>query len=216
MRCFIIIIFILTLSSCNSQNKEEIKLNHGNYEVLTVFLNTQRIDTYLDKHFFKKNLIQLFYGKYQHHKKIFKNSDSICKFSRDTVQLKMSCQIAEAFKKYDNLLSQNDLDFLLKKYENKRKENIVLLEIDTIISNTSLREHSKEYYNKIKYDEYGGIPDIGEYPSVQIENVYFNQFKNVAIVAYSVITSSKVIETNFFLLEKTIDLKWEPIGSLKL
>ncbi len=86
----------------------------------------------MDKHLFRKNLIQLFYGKYKHHKKIYKRSDSICRISKDTLQLKISCPIASAFKKYDDALNIKDLDFLLERNGDFEKENLVLYGLDNL------------------------------------------------------------------------------------
>ncbi len=174
------------------------------------------MNSYIDKHVFNKNRINLFNGKYIQHKKHFSTYDSICRNDRDTTRLKFYCPLADGFKMYDDILTQKDLDFLLTKYGKEEKQDMILLEMDSILPKTVLKEHSKEYYDKIDYENYKEAASLNEFPSVQIDNIYFNENKQVAIIAYTLLVPTNETVSNFYILKKIDRIWWKPIGTFKL
>jgi len=173
------------------------------------------IKGYLDKHFFRKNLIKSFKSDYLRNKKFYGVADSICNKSTDSTKLKFYCPLADSFKLYDNLLINSDLNFLTNKYDKKEERNVI--NINVLISETSIQKHSNEYYNKLDYNRYDGIPDLNEFPSIRINNIYFNEKKNVAIIAYSLVSERiNSITSEFYLMEKKDNIWWKPLGNLKL
>jgi len=189
-------------------------MDSTDYYVLNKFFYQMDLHSFVDKHFFDKNLIQLFNGKYNHHLRMFKNSDSICKNSKDTLKRKISCPIADVFKVYDTTLNEKDLLFLSEKYNIKGKRR--LINLDSVILETTLRKHSKQYYDNIEYDKYSSISNLNEFPSIRIENLYYNKERDVAIVAYSIVSTTTQISTNFYILKKMDGIWWKPLGAFRI
>ena len=201
------------VASCKAQNKLDVIANNDQ-EVLVAFFNQMEMFSYLDKNVSGKNNIELFAGKYRHHRGFFKNSDSICKNSKDIERLKISCPLADAFKMYDTLLSDNDLGYLIDLYKGNSRNDT--LNLENILSKTSLQQHSDKYYQEVEYDQYGGIPDLDEFPSIRIENLYYNQEKSVAIVAYSIVLGPRQTESNFYMFKMMDGVWWKPMGAFKI
>lgn len=214
-KIFFVKIYFLFFSflSCNAQ-KEVIKFSYEQNEVLKTFLRQQKLYTYVDKHFFNRNRIRRFVGDYKNNRRLYRVSDSVCKTSSDTIKLKFYCPISDSFKKNANLFTDNELNIMLKKYNIDNKK--VLLELDTLISNTTLKEHSLEYYNQIDYSKFDGIPNLNEFPSIRIDNIYFNETKSAAVIAYTLVYERiNSSSSGFYLLEKKDNIWWKPLGNLK-
>ena len=213
MRYIIFLIIYLTIISCNAQNLS-IELDKEEKEVLNVFLQNQKRG-FLDKHYFKKNLIKKFKGDYLRNIKLYNVADSVCNKSSDISKLKFYCPLADSFKTFVNLLSKNDLNFLVSKYDRNEKRNII--NIDALIKGTKILKHSDEYYRKIDYSRYDGIPDLNEFPSIRVNNIYFNENQNIAIISYSIVsTQINSVISGFYLMEKKDNIWWKPIGNLKI
>lgn len=104
---------------------------------------------------------------------------------------------------------------MVNKYDKKEERNVI--NINSLISETSIHKHSNEYYNKLDYNRYDGIPDLNEFPSIRVNNIYFSEKKNVAIVAYSLVSERiNSITSGFYLMEKKDNIWWKPLGNLKL
>jgi hypothetical protein len=220
MKPFLFFTFLLIFFSCKSQeNFKKASLDNTDYKVLEVFLNQMKISSYTEKHLFNRNFIKLFNGKYRQHKKTFKTSDSICKYSKDTLKLRIFCPLADTFKYYENILSEEDLNFLIKKYD--KEEDIQIIDLKQISERTLILEHSNFYYDNIDYKKYGRIPDyksisnFNEFPSIHIENIYYNKEKDVAIVAYSIADPLTHEAVNFFILKQIKKIWWKPLGAFK-
>ncbi|MBX2829463.1 MAG: hypothetical protein KTR22_14965 [Flavobacteriaceae bacterium] len=216
MKYLVLIISVLSFSACHSQTKKIENLNADDYDMITIFLNQQEVNSYVDMHVFKKNRINLFNGKYIQHKKYFSLYDSICRNDRDTTRLKFYCPLAHGFKMYQDVLTQKDLDYLLAKYGNQEKQDMTLLEMDSIMPKVMLNRHSKEYYDEIDYGDYGKMSTRNEFPSIQIDNIYFTERKEVAIIAYTLIIPTNESVSNFYILKKIDGIWWKPIGTFKL
>lgn len=214
MRKISFIALCIYFISCNAQEKT-ITLNNDQTEVLKVFLKQQEQYSYVDCHFFNKNLIKKFSRDYLYNREFFRISDSVCSSSADKTKLRFYCPLADSFKVFDKLLTEEDLKFLVKKYNYKKQKFI--MNIDSLINNSSLRKHSKDYYAKIKYEKYDGIPELNEFPSIRINNLYFNKKNNVPIVVYSLVYNRvNSVISSFYILEKKNNIWWKPIGNLKI
>lgn len=210
----LIVFMIVNIVSCKAQDSPY-GLRNENNEVLKVFLTQQSTFSYVDRNFFNKNFSKHFSSSFKTNKRFYKNADSICRVSSDTTKLKFYCSLADSFKTHSLLLKDEDLDFLIRKYD-KEKEAF-MLNLDSLLFDTTLRQHSDNYYKKIDYNKYDGIPAINEFPSIRIYNLYFNESKNIAIVVYSIV-SERINSTTllYYLLEKKDGIWWKPLGSLKL
>lgn len=194
----LISVLIVSFSSCKAQHSSKTELKNTDYEIIILFLNQLYPQNYhLLKDINTRDLTDEFIGKYRHHQKTFKTSDSICANSSDTLKLKISCPIADSFKKYNEALTGNDLDYLKENYSNMRK--FESLDIMRIFENIGMLKIARE-----------------DNQSLEINNLYYNERKNVAIIAYSIITAQNLHTTNFYLLQKIDDIWWKPIGPLKL
>lgn len=203
----------ISIISCHTQNLS-IELDGEQKKVLNIFLQNQKRG-FLDKHYFKKNLIKKFKADYLRSTKLYNVADSICSESSDSKKLKFYCPIADSFKIYDSLLTNNDLNFLIGKYDRNEERNV--FNIDVLIKGTNILKHSDEYYRKIDYDRYDGVPDLNEFPSIRINNIYFNENHNIAIISYSLVSEQiNSITSGFYLMEKKDNISWKPIGNLKI
>lgn len=212
MRSFFCLIMVLFFNNlCKSQNLKDINTNS---EVLSVFLLNMQPQLYLDKNFSGKNFIKYFNSKYRKHLSIFRKADSICNNSKEINKTRISCPLADSFKVYNTILSEKDLIYLSKFYKKDTTKEV--LNVKKLIKTSMTREHSEDFYKKRDYNEYSNEQDIMEFPSIRIENLYFNKKKDVAIIAYSIASSPKDSNLNFFILVKKKNLWWKPIGSLKL
>lgn len=215
MRSFFYFTMIVFFNNiCYSQDLTEIN-NDVNSEVLSVFLlNMKPPYLYLDKNFSGKNFIKHFNSKYRRHLNIFQNSDSICKNSEEISKRKISCPLADSFKIYNNILLEEDLTYLSQTYKKNSTKEIINVKKFTKISMTL--EHSDEFYKKMELNQNSNDQDIMEFPSIRIQNLYFNKEKDVAIIAYFIDRSIKNSNLNFFLLVRKMNLWWKPIGNLKI
>lgn len=211
----IIIILVLSLFqfSCKAQNGNFLKLDETDYDVLSKFLEQTKAYTFVDKHFFNENLIDNFISKFRYHQNFQKNADSICKFSKELDKRKFYCPLAHQFGFIRNLLDENDLKYLSENYNSKMQ--IQTMEIDSIIVHNQLKIHSEGYYQNINYMA-NSMKQNSEYPSIRIQNLYYNKNKSVAIIAYYISNNSIEMENNFFILKKMDNIWWKPLGSFKL
>lgn len=199
--------------SCNAQESNDV-LKSNDYEVLNTFLNQMEVNSYLDKHFFLTDRVELFKGKYLQHRKMFIKSDSICKNSQDLTQRKVSCPIADGLKLYQTILTDEDLEFLEKSYNHSSKKT--QLDLESIRSTSLFRMHSERYYEGVDYESYRGTPDLGEFPSIRLENLFYNEDGSIAIVAYSIAASPTQSDSNFYILRKMDGIWWKPVGAFRI
>ena len=212
MRAFFCLVTIIF--SCNCKSQDLININdNANSEILKVFLSSMPPQLYLDKNFSGRNFIKYFNSKYRKHLNSFKKADSICKNSNEINVRKISCPLADSFKMYDTLLSEKDLDYLSTHYKKDIADETI--DLEKLIENSRMQKHSEEFYKR-NYDEYFDEQDKTEFPSIRIENLYFNEEKNIAIIAYSIALSAKDSNLNFFILTKKMNLWWKPEGNFKL
>jgi len=208
------LVFLITVLSCKSQNTSTSNLDSVDLEVIELFLGQMGPEYYADKHLFYRNRIDLFSGKYRYHQQFYINADSICKNDKDTLRLKFYCPLADTFKKFDGLLNEEDLSFLRDKYDLKKEK--IKISLDSMWQNVFVLKHSDDYYSQVNYNEYRGIPDINEFPSIQIENLYYNERRDVAIIAYAIVEGPSQGVNSFFLFKKIRNIWWKPIGAFKI
>ena len=198
--------------SCKAQDYN--KLKPDDYEIINIFLNNMKSYSYLDEKIIsEKGLLKKFEGRFNYQLQFFTNADSICSHSKDTIKVKFYCPLAKTFEKYNNVLSDEDFEFLKKTYNNK--EEIKIIKIKEI-ENTTIQEHSMRYYNNVNYKKFKVIPNFNEFPSIRIREIYYTKNKQVAIIAYGIKESYSSGYLNYFILKKQKNIWWEPIGSIKL
>jgi len=208
-----LLIIVLSLAQCKTQ-QQDFAADSVKNDIYRAFLKQMKPYSYLDKNFSNKNLIESFNSKYNLNKQMFKTSDSMCKNSTDLSQRKFYCSLADSFQVYDTLLSRKELGLLTIKYNKDSEKN--LLDVDALIQDIPFRMHSEKFYEKINYGVYGGIPNLKEFPSIRIENLYFSSNKNIAIIAFSSVVSPTQVDTNFYILEKKNGIWRKPIGAFKI
>lgn len=211
-----ILLFLLFLftTSCKSQIKKTIVNSDTQKEVLAIFFSQLDSNSYVDTTFYNTNRVNYFQSKYKSQVKAFKSSDSICKNSSDINKKRISCPIADSFQKYDNLLSDTDLSYIETKYLNNSSE--ISVEIENIIDNYILLKHSEDYYKNFDINIYSANIEINEFPSVRIENLYFNQKQDVAIISYAIASTPTSSYSNFFIIKFIDGIWWKPLGSFKI
>lgn len=201
---------------CKAQ-KINTKLSSEEYEVLSVFLKAQNIRGYVNKFFLNKNEITMFTGRYDYNKKFYDAADSICKTSLDTTKLKFYCPLADKFKIYNHLLTEEDFIYMVSKYD--KIGNQLTLDFKRLKLGRFLKEHSDKFYNQFINDLNDSIMiDNEEFPSIQINNLYFNKEKDVAIVSYMVVHKPKPnysSTSGFYILKRLNNIWWKPLGNLK-
>ncbi|WP_405379891.1 hypothetical protein [Maribacter sp. LLG6340-A2] len=197
MKYLVISIFYLTISSCAAQSSQEIRLNKTDYEIITIFINQMFPENFnLLSEVSGDNVIKRFIGKYQDHLKVYKNSDSICRNSKDIEKLKISCPIADSFQMYENLLSDEDISYFHGTYSHAQ-------------------EFEKLNINRI-FDKSSMLVVEGNYPSLEILNIYYNRKGDLGIIAYRKNYNKNESESNFYILKKMKNIWWKPLGSFKL
>lgn len=204
---------LVGLLSCKSQKSETNQFTETDYDVLDAFLQQFDQFHYVDKILYNHNLVTDFVNKFSYHQNFQKNADSICRNSEDITSRKIYCPIADKFAYYENLLNHNELKQIQKRYDKKGKS--ITLQIDSIISNSLVRKHSKEYYHN---NDKAGMPQkmASESPSIRILNLYYNENNSVAIVAFSISNSSSKTESNYMFFKKMDEVWWKPMGSFSL
>lgn len=212
---FILFLLCSFQFSCVAQKNDIIEFNQTDYEVLNVFLEQVKDYSFIDKHFFAKDLISNFIGKYKYHEDFQRNADSICKLSKEIDKKKFYCPLADKFSFFEGLLNENDLDYLNDSYSTDQGKMKTMI-IDSIIGEKPLKKHSERYYQNVEYEKNYTKSDVVEYPSIRIQNLYYNKNKSVAIVAYSIFNNSIETDNNFFILEKKDNIWWKPLGIFKL
>ncbi|MDO1513228.1 hypothetical protein Q2T41_11225 [Maribacter confluentis] len=212
----IVLLFTICLMhcSCKAQNVYDFKLDTVDYDILRAFLEQVEAYTYVDKHFFNKNRIVDFIGRFKYHVKFQRNADSICNFSKDIDKRKFYCPLSNNFAYFDGLIDEGNLKYLLNNYDNSGE--VQTMEIDSILFKKPLQKHSENYYQDIDYKNGFGRAETLEYPSVRIENLYYNEDRSVAIIAYSIYNNSRESINNYYIFKKTDGIWWKPLGSFKL
>lgn len=211
MKKVIVLFFVLTFFSCKSQEKADL-LNKEDYEIINIFLENMEEYSFLDVNFLNRSFSSSFTNKFRYQNKFYRNADSICKTSKDTVKIKFYCPIADNLKRHYNVLNDNDLDYLLNNYKNSGR--IIQMDLTEILR-TDFNKHSEKYYSNVIYDKFSKNQVVNEFPSIRISNIYYNKDKDVAVVAYQIVTSITNIDTNYFILKKVRDVWWKPLGQLK-
>lgn len=210
---FLLVIGVLNFS-CNAQKVKVLELNETDEEVVSIFLEEVKAYTFVDKHFFNENLITEFIEKYKYHQRFQRNADSICRLSQEIDKKKFYCPLADNLFFFKDLFDESDLTYLSENYNNDGK--ILTMQIDSILNHKQLKTHSKNYYKNVDYNDNSYKTDVQEYPSIRIQNLYYNKNKSLAIVAYSNYNISVENDNNFFILKMIDDVWWKPLGSFKL
>lgn len=212
MRVSLIIISFLSVLFTQAQMGNQNDLDN---ELINVFLSKVNPYSFLDKNITGKNRISLFIGKLKHHKRFYQNADSVCNSSQDTLKLKFFCPLADSFKDVANLIPEKDLYEMKFYYQRETKPK--LLDVDYFIENNMVRKHSDKYYQEINHNNYhGGILNSKEFPSIQIENVYYTNNKEVAIIVYNISSSQTNSSIGFYLFKNIRNIWWKAIGPIKL
>ena len=201
---------LFTVLSCKAQTKDNTKLSKGDYEVLSEFL--LQFDVWKDyflneKIVFSKGNSEKFINKYNYQQNFYESMKYACHNSKDTLFLKTACPLADALKPYINLYTEKDFDEIKKSVKNRNTPfKINLAELGR---QKNIKKHSNQYYLKSK-------DDLNEFPSIQLNGIYYNKDKNAVTIAYQII--NKGLNDNserFFLLIKKDNVWWKPLGNLK-
>jgi hypothetical protein len=123
--------------------------------------------------------------------------------------------MADTFSNYAHLLSEDELEQMQRRYD--KDGNIEALNVDSLIStNSRLKKHSEEYYESINYGEMMSPGVVSETPSIRVLNLYYNENKSVAIVAYSVFYDTSKSGSNYVMIKKMDDVWWKPMEVFRL
>jgi len=212
-----IILLSIMCFSCKAQNEiNNTIVNNKDYEVINVFFNNTTKYCYLDKKVFKKSFPKSIASNYKQQKRLFKTADSICNFSKDTLNLKVFCPLADSFRKYKDVFSDKELKYLENQYQYDFKEFDV---IDfTKIESPFVLKHSNDYENHaskqgsaLQHEE-----KYNEHPSISIYGIYYTKDKQTVIIYYKINKSAigGIFKSHVFKKQKNI--WWKPIGSIKL
>lgn len=213
MKSFLIL--VVFISSCKALRIADIVFDDESYEIINAFLGLHAKEYYyFDKFLLNGKFNNAYSGRYKYSKRFFKNADSICRTDTDTTRLKFFCPVAENYEVYENLLTDEDFNYIANKYrEDKEPIPFNLNKITTDF----VRLHSKEYYDKVSYTEYNPKFSVDEFPTIRIHGLYFTEDKQTAIVAYSIpssITGSSGLA--YVVFKKQRRIWWKYITTIQV
>lgn len=224
MRYIIAVLLLSIMSfSCNAQKDNNYELNKKQYEVLNAFINQVynfKDNFYLNKYISQKKYTKAFSGSYKQRLLWHKKADSICNNSLDTLILKLKCPIAFSLKKYVDLISEKDLEYFEKTYK-EDNPNSFIIDIKKISGSLPIiSRHTDEYYKNFNkkdlsnwWKERAGFK---EFPSLEIQSVFFSENNQIALVAHSMITSNLGGGLQYSILKKEQGVWWRLIGIIDI
>ncbi len=218
MKRIILILFASFVSSCHSQ-KQKNEFTNEHLEVLKAFLNNKydhKDSFYVNKNIKQQKYLINFRSNYKRYIEAYKSSDSICKNSTDTALLKLKCPIAFSLKKYQNLITEKDFNYLKKTYNEERKNDWKFNTNELKNYIPLLLNHSKDFYEVYNKDVVKARKSHREYPSLEISGIYFLEDQEIAIIAHSMIESHMGGGLAYSIMKKENGVWWRFVGSLQL
>jgi len=215
-----LLLLSITCLSCKAQNSNSLKLNNEHYDVLNAFIN-QKYDFkehfYLNKYLTQKKYTGIFGANYIKNLSICRNSDSICKNSNDTLTLKFKCPMAFSLKKYIGLFSEKDLEYFKNTYKQDVSQKFIIDSKKMPPALPIITEHSNDFYKVyLKDKRQARYSFLKESPSLEIQGIYFSENKKIALVAYTMVTSTMGGGLAYSIMQKEDGVWWRLIGSIQI
>ena len=215
-----LLLLSITCLSCKAQNSNSLKLNNEHYDVLNAFIN-QKYDFkehfYLNKYLTQKKYTGIFGANYIKNLSICRNSDSICKNSNDTLTLKFKCPMAFSLKKYIGLFSEKDLEYFKNTYKQDVSQKFIIDSKKMPPALPIITEHSNDFYKVyLKDKRQARYSFLKESPSLEIQGIYFSENKKIALVTYTMVTSTMGGGLAYSIMQKEDGVWWRLIGSIQI
>ena len=215
-----LLLLSITCLSCKAQNSNSLKLNNEHDDVLNAFIN-QKYDFkehfYLNKYLTQKKYTGIFGANYIKNLSIYRNSDSICKNSNDTLTLKFKCPMAFSLKKYIGLFSEKDLEYFKNTYKQDVSQKFIIDSKKMPPALPIITEHSNDFYKVyLKDKRQARYSFLKESPSLEIQGIYFSENKKIALVAYTMVTSTMGGGLAYSIMQKEDGVWWRLIGSIQI
>jgi hypothetical protein len=207
---FYLLIFSLI---CTAQkDNDSNKLSEEHYLILKNFI-TQKYNhektIYINKNVVQKKYSSNFKIKYNKLLNIYKNADSICNSSLDTLSMRINCKKAYFNEKYVGLLEYTDLDFF-EKTSNRNLKEIQVIDTKKLIDiSPKITNHTENFYD----EEHENL-NFKETPSLKIHGFYFSENKNLVLIAYMMFPLSLRNGLEYGILKKEKGFWWRLIGSV--
>jgi len=215
----ILIIIVILCFSCKAQNIDY-KLDREHDEILNAFINQKyglKNVFYLYKFIQQKKYTSSFEANYKKNLSNYKFNDSICRNSKDTLNLKFRCPYAFSLRKYVDLISNKDLKFFKNTYS---KDEITKRKINTKELQNSIPlvlEHSDEFYSNYLKDNYKTKAVFSkELPSLVIDGLYFSKNKQIALIAHTMIESFHGGGLAYSIMKKEDGIWWRLVGTIQI
>lgn len=215
-----LLLLSITCLSCKAQNSNSLKLNNEHYDVLNAFIN-QKYDFkehfYLNKYITPRKYTIRFSGNYKRKLSVYKTSDSICRNSNDTLTLKFKCPMAFSLKKYIGLFSEKDLEYFKNTYKQDVSQKFIIDSKKMPPALPIITEHSNDFYKVyLKDKRQARYSFLKESPSLEIQGIYFSENKKIALVAYTMVTSTMGGGLAYSIMQKEDGVWWRLIGSIQI
>lgn len=213
---FIIIIFTLLAlnSSCKAQGQyTKVDLSKKRLRILKAFVNQEfsyRDSIYLNEDINQKSFSNKFRDKYLLLQTAYREADSICNNSLDTLSLKTNCSKAYNYKKYFGLFIAENLDFFEDTYKLGNIKKKVMLDIKDSNFIPTILNHTKKYYLG------NDTINFNEIPSLKIEGIYLSEENEHAIIAYKLFPYSIRNGVKYGILKNEKNVWWRYIGSIRI
>lgn len=206
---------MLLCLSCKSQHKKYNDLNDEQYEVLSALLNgifQVEDHFYLNKYIQQTKYPEKFSEDYKRRVSIFKISDSLCKNSKDTLELKFRCPLAFNIRDQVGVFEKEDLDYFEEEFQ---YDSSVGFQLEITKLNSSLpllSQHSENYYQNF-WDKSKMTNNYSEEsPSLQIMSIYFSKTKQAALISYKIINDTMENSMQTIIMKKENGIWWRTVG----
>lgn len=175
--CIIAILFTFTLCKDNSFKSNKTELTNEDYLIINVFLSNFK-SAYLDLSINNNNPeSKSFIAGYKKKVNLFESFEKLCKDGLSNnknldYEVNSYCSTAEKYKVYENLFSEQELEFYKYEIENDRKSNYTIDYNRILIS--SIKSFSFE--KNIKPEKL----------LIKINGLYRNKSKTKVLIKYSI------------------------------
>jgi len=201
------------LFSCKAQKNKLASITSEDYELINLLLHHSKSYSFLDQNVLNKPYEVKFRGSYLKQKQLFLKAQEVCENEKDIERLKFYCPLADSFKKYNGLLTEEDFDYFVETYKKDQSDQVIDFKK---LGNSTIQNHSQKYYKNIDYQNFKITPEINEYPSIRILGVYFTKDKQLALLAYINSTSYLGGGVSYYIFKKQKNIWWKPIGAIAL
>lgn len=194
------------------------ELSSTQYEIVIAFLN-QKFNHddffYLDKFIEVENYSDKFERDYKKGLEFYRMSDSICKTSKDSLKLKLYCHAAFNRKKYKNLFSENDFNYLRNNYKYTKQKKLII-DINKLFKSSIpfIKDHTEDYYLNKEDDIKSELKSYKskEFPNMKIKGIYLTKNNHIALISYSMIDEKSPRRTLYAVLKKENKTWWRFMG----